>query len=464
MQRIKGWSAWILALLMIVSGVLFFGCASQKEIGIAGMQINEKGELILQATDGSTQNLGVVVGQNGKDGVDGQAGAAGEKGEKGDKGDPGEKGTDGSAGKDGSLVISTDNSAEPAAIAKGLTSSVSVVAEFTRTRYVYFPTYQEVTEDYPLNGSGVIYQLNEATGSAFIITNYHVVYSANSNSENKISDRISVYLYGSEFKDKAIPATYVGGSQNYDIAVLRVEESELLKNSSAKAVTLSNELDPIVGESAIAIGNAEGAGIAASAGIVSVDSEYITMTGADGATLVTMRLMRIDTAVNSGNSGGGLFNDRGELIGIVNAKLVDDGVENIGYAIPLSVVKGAADNIIDNCYGTDCRSVMRAMLGITVTMSDSKAVYDVNTGRVGIEETVVVHEVSEGGLGAELLKDDVLVSASLNGKEIEIVRQHHILDFMLMAREGDFLEITVLRDGAEQVIEVSVSQESLSAY
>ena len=57
----------------------------------------------------------------------------------------------------------------------------------------------------------MIYQMDKAEGDAFIITNYHVVYDASSNTENGISDDISVYLYGSEIEEKAIEATYVGG-------------------------------------------------------------------------------------------------------------------------------------------------------------------------------------------------------------------------------------------------------------
>ena len=64
---------------------------------------------------------------------------------------------------------------------------------------------------------------------------------------------------------------------------------------------------------------------------------------ADGKTEVSLRVMRVDTAVNSGNSGGGLYNDEGNLIGIVNAKIVYDGVENIGYAISSSVAAAIAE-------------------------------------------------------------------------------------------------------------------------
>ena len=67
-----------------------------------------------------------------------------------------------------------------------------------------------------------------------------------------------------------------------------------------------------------------------------------------------MRVIRVDTAVNPGNSGGGLFNSKGELIGIVNAKIISSDVENIGYAIPSSVAINVADNIINHTFQLLC--------------------------------------------------------------------------------------------------------------
>ena len=61
----------------------------------------------------------------------------------------------------------------------------------------------------------------EEDGSAYVVTNYHVVYDADSDTSDKISDEIYVFLYGMEYSQYGIPATYVGGSMNYDIAVLR---------------------------------------------------------------------------------------------------------------------------------------------------------------------------------------------------------------------------------------------------
>ena len=131
-------------------------------------------------------------------------------------------------GADGALVITSDGSSIPATSAKGLRSAVGIVCNFQATiqQGGWRPgSSNTTTQDYFSAGSGVIYQMDKTAGDAFIITNYHVVYDASSNTENGISDDISVYLYGSEIEEKAIEATYVGGSLYYDIAVYHVDTS-----------------------------------------------------------------------------------------------------------------------------------------------------------------------------------------------------------------------------------------------
>ena len=431
-------------------------CNSNDAVGIQSAEINENGELVLIYSDGSEQNLGVVVG---KDGVDGTNGADGKDGA---------NGQDGSNGADGSLNITANGSSIPVASSKGLRSAVSIVCKFQATvqQGGWRPgSSSTTTKDYSSAGSGVIYQMDTSEGDAFIITNYHVVYDASSNTENGISEDINVYLYGSEIEEKAIKATYVGGSLYYDIAVLRVEDSEILAASSACAVTAADSDEIVVGDGAIAIGNAQGLGISSTSGVISVDSEYITMTAADEKTKVSFRVMRVDTAINSGNSGGGLYDDEGNLIGIVNAKIVYDGVENIGYAIPSNVAVSIAENIIDYCYGTDTERVQRALFGITVSASDSKAVYNSETGSFTIEETVCVYEVSSGSLADGVLQaGDVLVSANINGNTTEITRQYHIIDMMLNVRVGDVVILNILRGGVEMSVSITITESCLTAY
>ena len=445
----------MLCLLLSLSFALT-GCGGDTVIGVMNARINENGELILTYQGGQEQNLGVVVGKDGADGKDGVDGL------------DGKDGLDGTPGSS-DIVINGSAGDVTAASAKGLRSAVRIISNFTATvqQGGYWPGFGggSSKEEYSSEGSGVIYQLDKSSGDAFIITNYHVVYDASSDSENGISQDILVCIYGGETEEQAISATYVGGSLYYDIAVLRIEDSQLLRNSQVSAVELADSDAVVVGQKAIAIGNAQGLGIATTAGIVSVASEYINMTAADGRTEVSFRVMRVDTAVNSGNSGGGLYNDRGQLIGIVNAKVVYDGVESIGYAIPVNVAVAVAENIIHYCYGTDVERVQRAMLGITVTTSDSKAVYDTETGSVHIEEQVYVYEVTKNSLAEGLLQaGDVLLSASVNDQTTQITRQYHVIDMMLSVRVGDTVSFTVLRDGQQLAVDITITADCLTAY
>ena len=450
----------------LVGGISFdfgFGDASDETTddgalsnGIVNAEINEDGELIITYQDGTKQNLGVVVGKDGADGKDGEDGKDGKDGQNGS-----------SVGEGSTIVIEGEGNNISVASSKGLRSAVSIFCTFTSTvqQGGWRPGSSTTEEEFSSAGSGVIYKLDKAAGDAFIITNYHVVYDSSSNTANGISDNISVYLYGSEIQGREMKATYVGGSQYYDIAVLHIDNSEVLKESNAIAADIADSDDIVIGENAIAIGNAQGYGIAASMGVVSVDSEYIDMIAADEKTEISLRVIRVDTAVNPGNSGGGLYNGLGELIGIVNAKRIEDNVENIGYAIPSNVAVSIAENIIDYCYGEENERVMRAMLGITITTTDSESVYDSEKGTLTIKETVTVHEVSEGGLAYGAIEaGDVLVSAVFNGRTYEITRQHHVIDMMLDARVGDVVTMNVIRNGVKTSVSFTIVEECLTEY
>ena len=174
------------------------------------------------------------------------------------------------------------------------------------------------------------------------------------------------------------------------------------------------------------------------------------------------RVIRVDAAVNHGNSGGGLFDDTGRLIGIVNAKTVDDEVENIGYALPSNVVTAVADNIIDFCFGKNCSSVMRPILGVTITTTESKAEYTENG--VFIRETIVIYEVTPGQIGSVFKVDDELVSITINGVTKVISQRHHVIDTMVTSRPGDVVDFVIIRDGKQMTVSVTITDACLTKY
>jgi len=187
--------------------------------------------------------------------------------------------------------------------------------------------------------------------------------------------------------------------------------------------------------------------------VVSVDSENIYL---DSTSSSSTRVIRIDTAVNSGNSGGGLFNADGKLLGIVNAKSVEENVDNIGYALPSNVVKYVVDNILYYQDKTEkSADVQKCMLGITIWALESSAVLD-GTGNVRIEEKVTVDGVDEKGLAyGSLQKGDILTevsiqrSGSIETEKYAVNRTFVIVDLMLTMRVGDTLTMTYMREGVE---------------
>ena len=311
------------------------------------------------------------------------------------------------------------------------------------------------------SGSGVIYKLNKNKGEAYVITNHHVVYDATYG----ISSSIKVYLYGQEgYEEYGMAATYVGGSLSYDIAILKITGSTVLMESIATAATFADSDNVAVLDTVIAIGNAQGSGISATVGYVNVESEYLSMLGADEKTEISLRVIRTDAAVNPGNSGGGLFNDKGEVIGIVNAKSASDSVDNIGYAIPSNVAKSIANNIIDYCDGTSKTCVYRCLLGITISSENPTVVYDTETGKIYKSESVTVSEVTGSAVKGKLLTGDVLKSITIDGNENKITLRHHVVDSMLDAREGSTVVIKFIRGGQEMSVTVTITANMIEAY
>lgn len=325
-------------------------------------------------------------------------------------------------------------------------SSVAIVCEFGGTS---FPATTSRSA-----GSGVIYRIDK-DGFTYIITNFHVVY--NNRTNNKVSNNISIYLIGSYGKENAIKAEYVGGSAENDIAVLRAD-SKYFNSPAIKAIEIADSNQLTVGEAAIAVGNPQAEGISVTSGIISVDSEYIEMDSiTDGTKRVRQRVIRMDTSVNHGNSGGGLFNSSGKLIGIVNAKIVDQEVDNIGYAIPANVAVGIAKNIIET-------GGKRCMLGITTQPYNTRAVYDNKNKRIYLQEDVKVSQVSTNSLAHKVLKEgDVLLSAKLNddGIDLPIMRGFYLPDLLLNARVGDKLYLTVQRAGQQLTVVVEFTKGCL---
>ena len=311
-------------------------------------------------------------------------------------------------------------------------------------------------------GSGVIYKLDKAKGDAYIITNYHVVYDS---LYREIFDDsvIKLYLYGMEYSQYAIDTEYVGGSAKYDIAVLKVSGSRVLKNSDAVAAAFadSEAVRPL--DTVVVAGNSQGEGIATTAGHVNKESEEIKTTV--GNKNYDVRVMRIDAAVNEGNSGGGAYNTNGDVIGIVNAKQMSEKVDNVGYAIPSNLAKSVAENIIYFCDGTNLASPQIVTVGINCYVSASGTAFDEDTGMVTVKEELAVDSVSINSIAysAGVYIDDVIKSITVGGVEYEITRIHQVAEALLNARPGETVKLKVVRSGSETTLALTMSASEFSS-
>ncbi len=294
-------------------------------------------------------------------------------------------------------------------------------------------------------GAGVIYSMDKTAGDAYILTNYHVLYLS---SAHALSEDITVRLYGYESAEDAISATYYGGIMDLDLAILRVKGSELLKTSDARAADIGADSSAVAGEAVYAIGNPLNKSIAVTAGVVSREEEVANVTAADDTRTIPLPEIRIDAALNHGNSGGGLFNSVGELIGIVNARDHNDDVEGFGYAIPIELAAAFAENDIAN-------EGRPSLLddGVKIEVVDSKGVYDETLGRVHISQKVCVADYSAGALGyLGIRQGDTLISGYVvrGGATLSETQFTHACAweaFRFKVRLGDELHLVVSRGG-----------------
>jgi serine protease Do len=264
------------------------------------------------------------------------------------------------------------------------------------------------------------------------------------------------------YPDYSIPFTIVGWSMDNDIAVLKVTGSEILKNSYAQAVTVGDSDKIYVGDSVFAVGNPLAKGISATEGIVSATSTTATVASADGTYTINPRAICTSASINEGNSGGGLFNADGELIGIVFAKNVEDEVEGVGYALPASNAIRVAQSIIDHCDSVS-QNTKKAQLGISSYVSSAEQWFDADANRITDKQTIAVGTVTFGAALGKLQKGDILRSVTLGDETLVITKEWQLSEFLWKVRVGDTISLTVLRGGEEVTVSVTFRSNNFTA-
>ena len=308
-------------------------------------------------------------------------------------------------------------------------------------------------------GSGVLYSYTDTC--AYVITNYHVAFST---STQNFYEKFELSLVDSPFY---VDAICIGGSLTYDLAILKVNDPSYFKESGCVPVTFANHK---IGETCYAIGNTQDLGITITDGIVSIESENVNMTFNNKT--ISHREIRHNCFISHGNSGGGIFNSFGELIGITNGGIVDTINTSeiptlMNYAIPSSVVKAVTENILANS-NNGKNKLTSFNFGLELKMIDYVSVYDKNTMSISTRETIAVNSISSGLVSKmnltasnKLLVNDTLVSLKINDVETEITKLYQASELMLTARVGDNVTLKFSRNNTTYTMSFLLTQDDL---
>ena len=276
----------------------------------------------------------------------------------------------------------------------------------------------------------------EATGSGiiisddgYIVTNNHVV-SSESSSYYAIQEAtgISVKLYND---DTSYEAKIIGTDEYTDLAVLKIEKTGLTP------ATLGDSTKVKVGEFVMAVGNPLGMDYSVTTGVVSAIERDVVADGKSYSVIQT------DAAINTGNSGGALVNSVGEVIGINTLKLAGNGIEGVGFAIPISSTTSIISQLIEH------KEVIRPFIGIAGSAIDS---YDAQ--RYNLPQGVYVDEVTKDSPAekAGIKKSDIITK--IEGKEVTTVDQLNRIKYNYNV--GDKVKLTIIRGTEELEVEVTL--------
>ena len=274
-------------------------------------------------------------------------------------------------------------------------------------------------------GSGFV-----ITDDGYILTNYHVIEDA---------DSIQVsFIDGSTYD-----ATLVGGESENDIAVLKIDAAGLTP------VIIGDSDNVKVGEQVVAIGNPLGElTYSMTSGIISAKDRSITMENGE-----VMNMIQTDTAINSGNSGGPLFDMYGQVIGITSAKLSGSSsssatIEGLGFAIPINDVKGMVEDIMENGYVTG-----KPYMGITVS-----TVPESISERYGMSQGALVESVDESSCAAKagLEKGDIITA--MDGQTV--ISSAELVEAKKAYRAGDTVTLEVERSGEKLELTLTFDEDT----
>lgn len=262
-------------------------------------------------------------------------------------------------------------------------------------------------------GSGIVFR-----SDGYIVTNCHVV---RDDDTSQVYDRIEVVLTTGD----SYVAQFIGGDRQSDLAVLKIDAEDLTTAVFGDSEKMQ------VGDEVVVIGNPNGMALAGSFthGYISAlnRSVYISTIGS------SVEFIQTDAAINPGNSGGAMVNVYGQVIGITSAKLVQDGYEGIGFAIPIDNAKPIIESLIQNGYVTG-----RVQLGITYRVV-SQSIADLNSIPRGLR--VIDMDESADVAKKGLQRGDIITKID----DTEVYDANTVSEALSGKKPGDTVVLTVYR-------------------
>jgi len=280
----------------------------------------------------------------------------------------------------------------------------------------------------PGAGSGFIFAQDD--DYVFIATNNHVVAYAT---------LVTISLDDNE----KVTATVIGADPDSDLAVLAVSREDLAEKGVPYIVAYLGCSDVMrMGDSVVAIGNAMGAGQTATKGIISAVNLQITVQDPNTRTSLTLDVLQTDAAVNQGNSGGPLINQYGEVIGIVTAKLFGQGIEGMGYVLPINNIL----NILEEL--KELGSVRHAWVGLQTREINETSRELFNLPATGM---IVMEAVPDGpAYHAGIMERDLIVS--FGGWPVTDFADFR--DAIAQTRPGDEVVVGFYRNGVRMELTI----------
>lgn len=286
------------------------------------------------------------------------------------------------------------------------------------------------------SGTGFVYKKDRDKG--YILTNYHVVSS---------SKDIRITLSN----DEEVKATYIGGDQYMDLAVITIPSDKVLQVAS-----IGTSTEEKIGNTVFTVGSPLGYNYrgTVTSGILSGKDRFVEVAVGNSSTEdYAMKVLQTDAAINPGNSGGPLLNVNGEVIGINSMKLVKDEIEGMGFAIPIEYAMAHISELEAG------KAIIRPMLGVSlINVSNTSALYQYGFDVGNATDGVVVAEISKntGAAKSDLKKGDIIIG--MDGEKVTSIAS---LRYELFKHKvGDTVTITYTRGGKEATTKIKLTEQA----